>query len=199
MDLDVNFTTPNKISQNILDFCAEIDPTNRPVFVSVRPVKDVRFNYCLTDVPPYSRKWGGNTLFGWIISECRNVLLEAEFHACWLNPENELIDITPKSDNETQILFLPDCQRIYEHKAIANKYKALIDNESTRLWLKCANKKEEIRAKHFKNDEVDSVAASDEFLKWLSLLGPAKQKIGRNDPCPCGSGLKYKKCCLKSI
>lgn len=20
-------------------------------------------------------------------------------------------------------------------------------------------------------------------------------KIGRNDPCPCGSGLKYKKCC----
>jgi hypothetical protein len=21
-------------------------------------------------------------------------------------------------------------------------------------------------------------------------------KIGRNDPCPCGSGLKYKKCCM---
>ncbi|KAB5148749.1 hypothetical protein GAC40_28460, partial [Bacteroides thetaiotaomicron] len=20
-------------------------------------------------------------------------------------------------------------------------------------------------------------------------------KIGRNDPCPCGSGKKYKKCC----
>jgi hypothetical protein len=24
----------------------------------------------------------------------------------------------------------------------------------------------------------------------------AKKKIGRNDPCPCGSGKKYKKCCL---
>jgi preprotein translocase subunit SecA len=24
---------------------------------------------------------------------------------------------------------------------------------------------------------------------------PKKQKIGRNDPCPCGSGKKYKKCC----
>jgi len=24
-----------------------------------------------------------------------------------------------------------------------------------------------------------------------------KTKIGRNDPCPCGSGKKYKKCCLK--
>ncbi|HIZ71748.1 MAG TPA: SEC-C domain-containing protein [Candidatus Atopostipes pullistercoris] len=23
------------------------------------------------------------------------------------------------------------------------------------------------------------------------------KKIGRNDPCPCGSGKKYKKCCMK--
>ena len=23
----------------------------------------------------------------------------------------------------------------------------------------------------------------------------AVKKVGRNDPCPCGSGLKYKKCC----
>ena len=23
------------------------------------------------------------------------------------------------------------------------------------------------------------------------------EKVGRNDPCPCGSGRKYKKCCLK--
>ena len=25
------------------------------------------------------------------------------------------------------------------------------------------------------------------------------QKIGRNDPCPCGSGLKYKKCHGKNL
>ena len=24
------------------------------------------------------------------------------------------------------------------------------------------------------------------------------EKIGRNDPCPCGSGKKYKKCCGKN-
>ncbi|NSW92407.1 MAG: SEC-C domain-containing protein [Firmicutes bacterium] len=29
--------------------------------------------------------------------------------------------------------------------------------------------------------------------------GPIKvEKTGRNDPCPCGSGKKYKKCCGKS-
>jgi len=36
------------------------------------------------------------------------------------------------------------------------------------------------------------------------LLNPptpirAEPKVGRNDPCPCGSGLKFKKCCLKKI
>ncbi|MEW6674278.1 MAG: type I methionyl aminopeptidase [Thermodesulfobacteriota bacterium] len=28
----------------------------------------------------------------------------------------------------------------------------------------------------------------------ISIIG--KSRVGRNDPCPCGSGLKYKKCCL---
>jgi hypothetical protein len=35
--------------------------------------------------------------------------------------------------------------------------------------------------------------------KLPGLLKPSiakKRKIGRNDPCPCGSGKKYKKCCL---
>ncbi len=26
--------------------------------------------------------------------------------------------------------------------------------------------------------------------------GSGAMKIGRNEPCPCGSGKKYKKCCL---
>jgi len=34
--------------------------------------------------------------------------------------------------------------------------------------------------------------APDERVKPLS---PAKPGVGRNDPCPCGSGKKYKKCC----
>ena len=29
-----------------------------------------------------------------------------------------------------------------------------------------------------------------------SFLAESKPKIGRNEPCPCGSGKKYKKCCL---
>ena len=32
----------------------------------------------------------------------------------------------------------------------------------------------------------------------MSIMGNAEGKIGRNDPCPCGSGLKYKRCCANN-
>ena len=38
-------------------------------------------------------------------------------------------------------------------------------------------------------------ALPNEFNPRLSRAEPI-QKAGRNDPCPCGSGKKYKKCCL---
>jgi tetratricopeptide (TPR) repeat protein len=45
------------------------------------------------------------------------------------------------------------------------------------------------------------IALSDSFAQQhyqTSLLGEAaERKIGRNEPCLCGSGKKYKKCCLR--
>ncbi|MCX7831347.1 MAG: preprotein translocase subunit SecA [Actinobacteria bacterium] len=31
------------------------------------------------------------------------------------------------------------------------------------------------------------------------LTASSSRKVGRNDPCPCGSGLKYKKCCGRNL
>lgn len=33
-------------------------------------------------------------------------------------------------------------------------------------------------------------------LASIGLPASGREKVGRNDPCPCGSGKKYKKCCL---
>ena len=35
---------------------------------------------------------------------------------------------------------------------------------------------------------------------WFKRESVRRQadKVGRNDPCPCGSGKKYKKCCGKA-
>ncbi|MCK4774434.1 MAG: SEC-C domain-containing protein, partial [Candidatus Krumholzibacteria bacterium] len=41
-------------------------------------------------------------------------------------------------------------------------------------------------------------AATNAALRQKSSSRPVvrdEQKVGRNDPCPCGSGKKYKKCC----
>jgi uncharacterized protein len=42
------------------------------------------------------------------------------------------------------------------------------------------------------------------YTYWLERRAPqatptrrATPKVGRNDPCPCGSGKKYKHCCLQ--
>jgi uncharacterized protein YecA (UPF0149 family) len=36
----------------------------------------------------------------------------------------------------------------------------------------------------------------EELNRILQPISAEKTKLGRNDFCPCGSGLKYKKCCL---
>lgn len=44
-------------------------------------------------------------------------------------------------------------------------------------------------------DEEKRKSIKKEFNR--SKIVVKGEKIGRNDPCPCGSGLKYKKCCGK--
>jgi uncharacterized protein len=49
---------------------------------------------------------------------------------------------------------------------------------------------------------IDNVV--DMYFHWLEIrhaqfgrepATPPKTKVGRNELCPCGSGLKFKKCC----
>ena len=48
-------------------------------------------------------------------------------------------------------------------------------------------------------DDEDEYEDEDEDDIWDTPLEPIRRetpKIGRNDPCPCGSKKKYKRCCL---
>jgi uncharacterized protein len=51
------------------------------------------------------------------------------------------------------------------------------------------------------NDFADAIWAVYDLRELWRQIGPrvetvhADPKVGRNDPCPCGSGKKYKKCC----
>ena len=45
--------------------------------------------------------------------------------------------------------------------------------------------------------ETGASGASDGSLKKQPVRKAPEKKVGPNDPCPCGSGKKYKKCCMQ--
>ena len=48
------------------------------------------------------------------------------------------------------------------------------------------------------NINDNSMADEEHFEDVVQPIRRTDERTGRNDPCPCGSGKKYKKCCLKS-
>ena len=60
-------------------------------------------------------------------------------------------------------------------------------SNSTRMW----------RLKGYTPDELSANEDGAKNMGKVIPFGHHEQKAGRNDPCPCGSGKKYKKCCLK--
>ena len=45
-------------------------------------------------------------------------------------------------------------------------------------------------------DKPEDITDLEILLNWPKPE-KAEKKVGRNEPCPCGSGIKYKKCCGK--
>lgn len=59
---------------------------------------------------------------------------------------------------------------------------------------------EQIKRAEIAKQKAASVASvGGEAVKKRPVVKKAAEKIGRNDPCPCGSGKKYKKCCGANI
>ena len=66
------------------------------------------------------------------------------------------------------------------------------DAQAGNLWRATAFTHQDYQTKDARADqEVAEGAGKDEKIKPIRREGPA---IGRNDPCPCGSGKKYKRC-----
>ena len=47
------------------------------------------------------------------------------------------------------------------------------------------------------NQVIDNTRRNELAKQYRTSKIVHNEKIGRNDPCPCGSGKKYKNCCLK--
>ena len=81
--------------------------------------------------------------------------------------------------------------------AKAQQERAAAAQEQARLDAQQAQQNQKLNVV-FKREQVAKPTATsgdgtDSANKTVRKT--AKQKVGRNDPCPCGSGKKYKKCC----
>jgi hypothetical protein len=202
----MNPTTPASINKDVLAFCNEISNKASPIFVKVTPIEGYRDDDCYGNVEDYIQKNGGSVQYGWIIWEIPNIFIEAEFHAVWVN-NGEYIDITPKSNNVERILFLPDPERKFTGDLIDNVRKPLVNDAFTKTTVIVGKRKFEIRKKYYDGSPDIEIPESEmieleQYEKRVLLSEMQKEnsieikKFGRNKPCPCGSGKKFKNCCL---
>ena len=72
---------------------------------------------------------------------------------------------------------------------------ASIREDTARLMLTVQIRTQEEPKREQVAKVTGTSGASDGSEKSRTVRKTANQKVGRNDPCPCGSGKKYKKCC----
>jgi tetratricopeptide (TPR) repeat protein len=84
---------------------------------------------------------------------------------------------------------------LYDLKA--DFFGSILDPRKERRLFETYNKRLQKYMKEypefFEND--DEIVEDDEFIISNQPVIREEEKVGRNDPCPCGSGKKYKKCC----
>ena len=112
------------------------------------------------------------------------------------------VNITRESCEAVGLTVDPETVKWWEKQSDEAKAAAMVDaiplkdalllvgayNNATRLWP-------------LKGHTPDSLVQPADQGKLVSFAEAQahKAKVGRNDPCPCGSGKKYKKCCGKDV
>jgi len=93
---------------------------------------------------------------------------------------------------------------VFENEEQINDIAQLVIDlaNNTRLWTNNGHTPNELVQMSGRGSMLDPVLSNRVNEKGPNLKvvdGGRSKKIGRNDPCPCDSGKKYKKCCLGKI
>ena len=108
---------------------------------------------------------------------------------------------------DTVKLMLVAPRKIYEQQKLMEDLKRARAEQIRRAELqkqadinasKAAEQEEEAVQSVLKREQIAKptwTSSDPEGSKPKTVRKTVKQKVGRNDPCPCGSGKKYKKCC----
>ncbi len=76
-----------------------------------------------------------------------------------------------------------------------DEMNASIREDTVRMLLSVQQRRQEIKRVEVAKVKSEGFAGSGEAVKKKPVVIKKAERVGRNDPCPCGSGKKYKKCC----
>lgn len=172
--------TPAEVTPAIRAFCKQLDPAGEPVHVPIRKADGVAPDRRFALLKEHVARHGGRVQHGWIIREYPGWYLEAIFHGVWRPPGGGFEDVAPLPGSGETALFLPDARRTYQGESIPDRFFALSRSPDVLAVVADAELHARLRS------EAEALARRERV--------PARA-ANRNDPCPCGSGLKYKKCC----
>lgn len=207
---------PARDSQETPRLLARLGVQSAPIVVRVAPESRARPRNCYVNVQDRISRDGGRMLQGWAIWQHDGLFIEAESHAVY-DPCNGagLLDLTPHQMPDgafcSAILFVPNEDAPpYDHESTIvpdNIRLALTDDPRVLEALKLFSEKTALMNSVPIIDGPLPLDVSTKIRRLdsriFSLLhrspishSPHVTKIGRNDPCPCGSGKKFKKCHL---
>jgi len=193
------------ISNEVMSLCRMIHPSNQPCYVEVRPDLNATLLDCFMNVQTKVNAEGGTIQYGWALWQPSGFFLAAEHHAVY-EPKSgpPWIDITPHNSDAARILFLPDEKAPYDaNKRQDNIRMKLVDDERVLEFFRLSGESNDIWNSVPDFGQAPQGAAARHLCeieqRWKLLKAELDQayplpKLGRNDPCTCGSGKKYKKC-----
>lgn len=92
---------------------------------------------------------------------------------------------------------LPTIQEAYRHNCVDVTITGDCEDAEIELGVRTVRTTPRPRPWWSENLESSRQAPTmPSSLPQQTTVRGAKKNVGRNDPCPCGSGKKYKKCCL---
>jgi preprotein translocase subunit SecA len=65
-------------------------------------------------------------------------------------------------------------------------------------WVEGQAIKEEAPPASEIEKQQQAAISGTESEKKIEPIRNREEKVGRNEPCPCGSGKKYKNCCMRN-
>ncbi len=191
--------TPLKLSKEITGIAKKVSRNSNLVFIDVAPAPNAVVEECFENVNRHAEKYTGSAVYGWNIFVWPRVWVEMEAHAVWRDSNGVLHDITPRRDNEKVVLFLEDKNATYKGLRQDNLRFSLSTMPIVHKMIAVAEQMFNVRfAKQqpYSNEVLVDIKKLQCVTDHMhTLKNTLNWSPKRNDPCPCGSRKKYKKCC----